>query len=180
MKYSQLVSRIKEKLYGSPLCQEEVYLGETISVLQNGEILLNGNKVYSENIEEIKSYISQVKLEEDIAQSLYEDIPTVKIASIIREHHNIKVTNNLIESYVELASSKNFTIDPVVHEIRELNSVHYALNSKIDYILDDGSSIAISEETQVKLNTLLEDKYELVEYMQKNSDNFMYVLRELD
>ena len=120
---------------------------------------------YSQFIE----HISRVKLEE---------IPASKIAGIISEYHNIDVNDSIVESYVELASSKAFTIDPAVHAIRALNTS--TINGKIDYVLDDGSLVAIDENTQLKLNTLFDNKYELVEYMQKNLESFMHVLKELD
>lgn len=179
MRYSQFATSIKTQLYGSPVQAEEVYLGEAICILENGQVLVNGKPVELSSIEEAKTYIKQIKLEEDIAQSLYEEIPSVKIANLIREHHQIKVTNKLIESYLELASSKTFSVDPVVTGIRSFNTLDSAVENKIDYVLNDGSVIAISEETQAELNSLLEDKYQLVEYMRESKENFMYVLREL-
>lgn len=179
MLYSQFVTNIKATLYGAPVQYEEVYLGETISILENGKILVDGKTVKLHSIEEAKAYIKQVKLEEDITKSLYEDIPSTKIADLIREHHDIRVTSNLIESYVDLASSKMFSADPVVIDIRKLNALDSIIENKIDYILNDGSVVAISEETQSKLNSILDDKYQLVEYMRESKDNFMRVLREL-
>jgi hypothetical protein len=115
---------------------------------------------------------------EHISRIKSEEVSASKIAGIIREHYDIEVDDSLIESYTDLASSKVFTIDPAVHDIRALSTS--VINGKIDYILDDGSSIAVYEETQLKLNTLLGDKYELIEYMQESADNFMHVLKALD
>lgn len=179
MLYSQFVANINIELYGAPIRKEEVHLGETICVLENNDILVNGKIVGYDSIDEVKSHISQTKFEEDVVQSLYEEIPSAKIADLIREHHDIKVTNRLIESYLELASSKTFSVDPVVVGIRGFNSADSLIENKIDYVLDDGSTVAISEETQVKLNKILDYKYQLVEYMRECQGNFMHVLREL-
>lgn len=179
MIYSQFTNSIKTVLYGSPVLHEEMYMGELIAILENGKVCVNKKQVNLVNIEETKTYIRQIKLEEDIAQSLYEDIPSVKIANIIREHHDVKITNKLIESYIELASSKTFSVDPVVSDIRAFNSLDSIIESKIDYVLDDGSIVAISEETQSKLNIILSDKYQVVEYMRQSKDNFIGVIKEI-
>jgi predicted GNAT superfamily acetyltransferase len=85
----------------------------------------------------------------------------------------------LIESYISLASSKTFSVDPVVTGIRSLNSIGSLIEGKIDYVLEDGSSVAIDKDTQEILNSLLEDKYQLVEYMRESKQNFAHVVREL-
>ena len=87
-------------------------------------------------------------LEKEVAQEIYEEMAESRIAKIIKEHYDIKVTEQLIESYVELASSKLFTIDPVVLKIRELNKLDSIIENKLDYVLADGSIVAINEETQ--------------------------------
>ena len=116
---------------------------------------------------------SQVKTE------LYEDIPDNKIANIIKEHHDIKVTDTLIESYIELASSKLFTVDPVVLEIRNLNKLDKLIEGKIDYKLADGTIIAINESTQEKLTTLFKDEQEIIEHMRESKENFIDVLKQI-
>ena len=103
------------------------------------------NKHYSEN------------LEKEVTQEIYEEISDSRIAKIIKEHHDIKVTEQLIESYVELASSKLFTVDPVVQKIRALNKLDSIIENKLDYTLADGTVVAINEETQQELNKLFED-----------------------
>ena len=179
MRFSQFTKRLKKDLYGSSVVAEEIFLGESLVQTEDGRVLVNGKDTQLTSIEEAKQYIHQIKFEEEIAKELYEDIPDVKVAALIREHHDVKVTNSLIESYIELASSKTFSIDPVVSGIRAFNSFNSTVENKIDYMLDDGSIVAISEETQQELNTILEDKYQLVEYMRESKDNFMHVLREL-
>lgn len=179
MRYSQFASNIKGKLYGAAVLDEQLYLGERIAHLANGAILVNDVSVNLNSIEEAKTYIRRIKLEEDIVQSLYEDIPSAEIASIIREHHDVKVTNNLIETYLSVASSKTFSIDPAVRDIRSLNALSSIIENKIDYILEDDSKIAISIETLEKLSSILEDKYQLVEYMRISTENFMHILREI-
>lgn len=179
MNFTQFTNRLKTSLYGTAVSEEIKFEGETITMLENGKVLVNGKETQLSSIEETKDYIKQIKLEEELSQELYNDIPDVKIAKLIREYHDIKVTNSLIESYVELASSKTFSIDPVIHGIRAFNSIDALVENKLDYVLNDESIVAISEETQQMLNTLLEDKYQLVEYMRESKENFMHVIKEL-
>ena len=46
-------------------------------------------------------------LVEEVTKEIYEEIPNAKVAEIIKEYHEVKVTDTLIESYLELASSKD-------------------------------------------------------------------------
>lgn len=179
MNFQQFTKRMKENVCGASIQLEDECLGHNIILSNDGKVFVDFKETQLTSIEEARQYIEQIKFEEEIAQELYEEIPAVKIANLIKEHHNIKVTNKLIETYIELASSKTFSVDPVVSGIRSLNSVGSIIENKIDYTLNDGSVVVISEETQENLNSLLEDKYQLVEYMCESKDNFMHVLREL-
>ena len=86
----------------------------------------------------------------------------------------------MIESYLELASSKLFTTDPVVYEIRAMNFADNLIEGKIDYKLEDGVTVAISEDTNRSINNLLADNVELVQYMRESKENFMQVIKELN
>ena len=57
-------------------------------------------------------------LEEQAKKELYEELSDKTIANIIKEHHDIKVTDTLVESYKQLASSNIFSVDPVVQGIQ--------------------------------------------------------------
>lgn len=146
-------------------------------------ILIDGEVTEFVDLEEARQYIKTQyetkRLEEQVKSELYEDISENKIANIIKEHHNIKVTDTLIESYIDLASSKLFTVDPVVHEIRKLNKLDKLIEGKIDYKLSDGSIVAINEATQNKLNTLLDNQQEIIEHMRESQENFLNVLRQI-
>ena len=62
-------------------------------------------------------------------------------------------------------------------EIKQKSS---SVPGKIEHNLDDGSVVAIDEDTQTKLNTLLEDKYQIVEYMRESKENFMRIIKEVN
>jgi len=106
-------------------------------------------------------------------------IPKEKVANYIREYHNIeKITDTLIESYIELASSNIFTVDPVVTAIKESRTAEF--KGKLQYNLADGSMVAIDESTQEYLNSLLKNKNEIVDYMRESKINFMRIIKELE
>lgn len=138
---------------------------------------------YSKFIKSINSSAAPVVAEEttldEIIKESYEDIEDGRIATIIREHHDIKVTNTLIESYRELAASKIFTVDPIVQEIRKLNKLDSIIENKIHYTLNDNSVVAINEGTQEVLNKLLSKDKQVIEYMRESKSNFFYVLKKI-
>ncbi len=119
-------------------------------------------------------------LEEQAKKELYEELSDNTIANIIKEYHDIKVTDTLVESYKQLASSNMFSVDPVVQEIRSLNKLDRLVENKLHYVLKDDSIVAINTRTQDKLNNLLKDQTEVIEYMRESKDNFLYVLEKLE
>jgi hypothetical protein len=157
--------------------------GHIIEQTSNGKILIDGEKTSFTDLEEARQYVKAKQynktIEEQVKTELYEDIPDNKIANIIKEHHDIKVTDTLIESYIELASSKLFTVDPVVLEIRNLNKLDKLIEGKIDYKLADGTIIAINESTQDKLTELFKDEQEIIEHMRESKENFIDVLKQI-
>ena len=46
--------------------------------------------------------------------------------------------------------------------------------------INDGTVVAINEDTQQTLNNLLQNHNDIVEYMRESKENFMHVLREIN
>lgn len=149
----------------------------------NNTIFVDNEQTDFKSLEEARKYIKNKHcseaIEEEIIENQYEEISENRIAKIIKEHHDIKVTDTLIESYLELASSKIFTVDIVVQEIRKLNKLDSLIENKIHYELKDGSIVAIDEQTQERLNNLLANNKEIVEYMRESKDNFFNVVNKI-
>lgn len=179
MNFQQFTKQLKQDICGVQIQEESDCHGYNIILSEDGKVFVDFKETELTSIEEAREYINQVVLEEELSQELYEEIPDIRIANIIKEHHNVKVTDTLIESYKELASSKLFSSDPVIQEIRKLNSVDNLVEGKIDYKLDDGSIVAIDEQTNQEINNLLAEHSDIVEYMRQSKDNFMNVIREL-
>lgn len=178
MRFSQF-----KKTLTPGITEEVISYGHVIQEFEDGVILVDKETTEFNTLEEARQYIirqEQAKrIEEEVKTDLYEELSDNTIAKLIQEHHNIKVTDTLIESYIEFASSKIFTIDPVVTEIRKLNKLDKLVEGKIDYKLNDESVIAISEDTQHKLNSLFDGHQDVVEYMRESQENFLQVIRNI-
>lgn len=179
MYYSQFVKKLKAfDVLESVRCYNHL-----IEKRQDGSITINNELTRFERLEEAKEYIKtkilSEKLEAQISSETYEELSENTIARIIKNHHDIKVTDTLIETYVDLASSKLFTVDPVVYDIRKLNKLDVVVENKIHYELNDGNIVAISKETQETLNKLLQNHTDVVEYMRECKDNFLCVVEQI-
>lgn len=180
MKYYELKSSLRK----SNIVESVRSYLQLIEKTEDGKILINGLNTKHKSIEEARKYIKEdydtKQLAEKIAKDTYQEISEHTVASIIKEHHNIKVTDTLIESYVELASSNMFSIDPVVHKIRSLNKLDRIVEGKLHYVLADNSTVAINEETQDRLNKLLGNQTQIIEYMRESKENFFHVLEQIE
>ena len=157
--------------------------GHLIEMIED-QVLVDGESTEFKSLEEARQYIKQEytaqKIEEQVSKELYEEISDAKVASIIKEYHDVKVTDTLIETYIQLASSNMFSVDPVVQDIRALNKLDRIVEGKLHYVLADDSIVAISEQTQQRLNNLLGNQTEIIEYMRESKENFLSVLEQIE
>ena len=161
-----------------------MFYGHSIVEYPEGRIKVDGVPVAEATLREAKDVIRQqrilTKLKEEMQAGQYSVVPPNKVAEIIREHHeNVRISDKLIEGYVELASSKTFTTDPVVQGIRRFNRLDKILENHIDYVLEDGSTVVIAEATQEKLNSLIGQHQNVVQYMRESKDAFLHALNTL-
>jgi hypothetical protein len=179
MKYYELKSSLRK----SNIVESVRSYLQLIELTEEGKILINGLNTEFKTIEEARKHIKQEyishKLEEQVSKESYEELSDDKVASIIKEYHDIKVTDTLIETYIQLASSNMFSVDSVVLEIRKLNKLDRLIENKLHYVLNDESIVAINPQTQDRLNNLFGDQKEIVEYMKESKDNFFYVVNKI-
>lgn len=157
---------------------------QLIEKTAEGKVLINGIDTEFTTIEEARQYVKDDyishQLEEQISKELYEDLSEHTVANIIKEYHDIKVTDTLIENYIQLASSHMFSVDPVVQDIRKLNKLDKIVEGKLHYVLKDESIVAIDQRTQEHLNKLLQNQTDIIEYMRESKENFFYVLERIE
>ncbi len=180
MRYTQFTKTLRK----SDVVESIRSYQHLIEKSETGKVLIDGIETEFTTVEEARQYVKEEyisnKLEEEISTELYEDIDDIKIASIIKEYHDIKVTDTLIENYIKLASSRIFTVDPVVQEIRKLNKLDNLVEGKLYYILEDDSIVAINESTQDQLNNLLKEQTDIINYMRETKENFMRVVSQIE
>lgn len=186
MKLNEFVNKLHTQKgnYGTVVSVSS-HSGKQIVENAAGEYYVDGFVVEAEleSLEEVKRYIDLQELASKTKSSLYEDISDKKIARIIKKYNeDIRVTTTLVELYMTLASSKTFTLDPVLLEMRTSYKTGNLIESKIDFKLQDGTKVAVSEDTLKRIGNLLnstDDNEEIIEYMRQSFDNFMYVVRQL-
>lgn len=145
-----------------------------------GCIYVDGDETLFETLDEARQSIlkdiATRKLAESATADTYQVLTENKIASVIRKYSEEKITDKLIEQYISLASSKVFTTDPIVAELRSLNKIDQIFDNKVHFVLDDNSTVIISEELQRRINRLLVNQQEIVSYMKESNQNFSHVI----
>jgi hypothetical protein len=173
---TQLKSKLTEN---SGILDSFIYQGKRVIINNSLQVSVNEELINIEfkNLEEAREYAKTHINTSIILEDIGSVIPEEKIVNLVSKYHTtVKITDTIVESYLELASSNLFTIDPVLVEIKQKNT---SLPGKIEHKLNDGNMVSITEETQNLLNTLLEDKYQVVEYMRESKENFMHVIRTI-
>jgi len=61
-----------------------------------------------------------------------------------------------------------------------LNKLDRLIEGKLHYVLDDESIVTIDERTQQRLNMLLQNQTEIIEYMRESKEHFFHVLKKLE
>jgi hypothetical protein len=180
MRYTQFTKSLKR----SDVVESIRSYLQLIERTEDDKILINGIETKFTSLEEAREYIKQDyishQLEEQVSKDLYEELSEHTVANIIKEYHDIKVTDTLIETYIQLASSHMFSVDPVVQKIRSLNKLDRIVEGKLHYVLKDESIIAIDTRTQEQLNNLLQNQTDIIEYMRESKENFFYVLEQIE
>lgn len=185
MNFKQFHKQVRSAIVGSDVNRQTYFHDHTIVETVDGKVFIDQSPSDYGSLEEAKEHVRQQLIQEDIQREiqkeLYEEMSNNKVADIIRTHHSdVKVTDTLIESYVELASSKIFTTDPVAQDIRNFNKIDRLIEGKLDYKLNDGSVVMIDEGTQTMINNIFGHHKEVIDYMRESKENFLSVVNQLE
>jgi hypothetical protein len=185
MNYKQLQSSLCEKLVGAAINTQVSCYGHTISEGDGGVVLIDRQPTLFHSIDEAKRYIVETRVQQSVLNELheeiYQDIPDNKIASIIRKYHSdVKITDTLIESYVQLTTSKVFNVDPVSLEIKKTNNLDTLIEGRFDFKLNDGTSIVITEELYNRINNIFGQHEDVIKYMRESAENFLSVVDRVE
>jgi hypothetical protein len=185
MNYKRFKNSVYTNVVGSDIKDQIPYYGSTITETIDGYVFIDSDLTEFVSLEEAREHLKQQQVQQDIQnkiqEELYEEMSDNKIADIIRDHHgNIKITDTLIESYVELASSKLFTLDPVAYNMAQFNKFDKIAEGRIDYKLNDGTSVVITEETYQRINNIFGKYPDVIEHMRESVDNFLNVVDQIE
>ena len=185
MKFKELHNKVNSQVAGSNVQSQLSYYGRSIMETTDGKVFVDHQSTnygsLDEARQEIKRQMVYEEIQQELQQELYTEISHTKVANIIRKtYEDVRVTDTLVESYIELASSKLFTADPIAQEIRKFNNFDHLLEGHVDYKLDDGTTVIISEETQRIINNTFGQHTDVVQYMRESRENFLSVLNQLE
>ena len=118
------------------------------------------------------SNIEQIDVS-SLKEEIFKATPQHLIADIIAENYpDARITDTLIESYINLALTREFTLDKTIHEIRKLNSFDSNIDGKISFVLSDKTEVMVSEDTFVKICESINSN-DIIQFMRMNKDNFL-------
>ena len=93
----------------------------------------------------------------------------------IVEHYDIDPDIELLEAYAAVLESNRFSVDPVITENRTYDSY---IPNKLEYSLEDGSIMAINEETFNLCKNYINNN-KVVSFMNESKENFMFVVEKI-
>jgi hypothetical protein len=138
--------------------------------------LLSGGKVLGmfKGLKEAKEYLQSLSLSESLVTEEELLLTTEKIALFLLENGEDKVSPTLIEQYKTLVELKTFYPSDIVLGLREQHEVS-PVTGKVEYVLNDGTSVLIDIETNKTINSIngIKENVELLSYMNKSTANFL-------
>lgn len=184
MRYSEFAHKVEELLMGESIRSRQVFEGRVFEETVSGRVFVDKMPTSFQNIEDAlqdaQHHSIVCSLEEEIAREQYYTLSRNKTVDVIKEHHGVKVTDTLLEAYAEAASTKIFSLDPVIVHLRESNTLDRIVESKIDFRLNDGSLVAIDLATLSRLNNIIGNQTDIIEHMRESSQTFLDVLNLLE
>jgi len=116
-----------------------------------------------------------------IREEMVDLIPEATLISVVKKHYpDIKITQNLLEKYRTKTKARSLNPDKVVQELRKMNPADCVFEGHVEYQLQTGQVVVISEEMDGRLNKLLSEHPIVHAYMNESVSNFMDVVNELE
>lgn len=138
--------------------------------------------IIAENLDLIKGNmdnLDQIDVNK-IKDEIFRETPRQLVAEVIAKRFpDVRVTDKLIESYIDLASSKQFTLDETIAEIRALDSFDSTFEGKVTFVLEDGKTVMLSVDTFRMIKESI-NKEDIVKFMRKDATNFLNIVDLLE
>lgn len=181
--YNKFIKNLNNTIVKESISFSKYYYGFTIDITNSDKVYVNKKLTNYSNINEALAVIDSKKytnLYTEINKDNYNYIHKNLLSELINKYdNNIKITENLLSSYINSAKNKEFNANEVLFEIRKLNKLGNIFNNKIDYILEDNSKVVIDINTQEQINKLFNNHIDIIDYMQENKQNFMKVINQI-
>lgn len=104
-------------------------------------------------------------------------IENLQYSELKRLFSGDSVLNTRIDEVKRLAMNRTFVLESEVLGVRELTD-SFSINNKIDFDLNDGSTVCIDKDTYSFLSKLKIDE-EILEYMQESKNNFIEIITQI-
>lgn len=180
MHFKQFTNKIKSSVLQLEVVEQSSCYNVSLFKTADDKVYIDMIETEFKSLDEARLYIKEQNsthaIEQEVTKNIYEDVLETKIAAIIKLDNDVKLTQTVLENYINFASSKKFTLDETVLKIRKLNKHDYIFEDKIDFILKDNSRVIISYDTKNFLNSILKNQTEIVDYMSESKDQFLEVL----
>ena len=177
--YEQFKHHLASKLTGAEITEQVISAGR--------HVCTDGTKVYVDymaseyaSIKEATSCLKNNELSQAIQSIVSDTIQynDYRVLNVIKESTGCRLTNTLVETYVDAVNNRTLTLDETVHAIRD-RCIKSNINNKVLFVLEDGASVAIDSNTLSTLRKLFKENTDVVEYMRTSSSNFNSVLKQI-
>lgn len=161
-----------------------IHYGKVAHFTPENVLILDGETIGEfKGLKEAKEFCESLKLSEELKPELFIEpvsLSESQIALVLKEDSEIRPTESVVSSFKTIVETKSFFPVNALVVLRE-KARNLEIPGKIDYILDDGSKVALDVETNLKLNTLIDIKEsaELIKFMRMNKKNFLYVVEQI-
>jgi hypothetical protein len=148
-----------------------LFIGESVGIRTEGQWFLNEERVFIGDSDDAVSILQEKQeISNNKKVSLVEETYSVETTIKLIKIHNKKVTQNVLESCIDAASSKSLTNDSVVLELRKTGKT---IDDKYVFVLENGEVAAIDRET---LDSLRSWTNESIEYARQGSEQLKEVI----
>lgn len=152
----------------------------------NKHLVLDGETIGKfAGLKEAKEYCEAVYMSKLLAEELSSKekfaITEEKIAFTIAEQAEVKPTTSTVSEFKKLLETKHFAPLNTLLVLREQSRDLSQFPGKVEYVMQDGSTVLLNIETNLKLNRLIDSREskELISFMTRNSANFVMCVEQL-
>lgn len=161
-----------------------IHYGKVAHFTPENVLMIDGEVIGEfKGLKEAKEFCESLRLSEELKPEIFieqQSLSESQIALILKEDSELRPTENVVSAFRTIVETKSFFPVNALIKLRE-KARNIEIPGKIDYILDDGSKVALDIETNLKLNTLidLKESADLVKFMRTNQKNFLYIVEQI-